>query len=185
MRVLMLKKVLVSAADTFRAAAVEQLKHWADKIEIDIEYKLGENIKPATVVYDTIARLKKEKQDVLIIDTAGRLHNRVNLMNELESIKKIIQKDFPGAPHETILVLDGSSGQNALQQAREFNQRVDISGLIITKLDGTSKGGIVVAIKDELNVPIEYVGLGEGELDLKEFDAREYVDAIFGDEKLK
>ena len=179
------RKVLVAAADTFRAAAVEQLKHWADKIGIDIEYKIGENIKPATIVFDAVSRLKKEGHDILIVDTAGRLHNRVNLMNELESINKIINKDFPGAPHETILVLDGSSGQNALQQAREFHQKVDLSGIIITKLDGTSKGGIVVAIKDELNVPIRYVGLGEGELDLKVFKPKEYVDAIFGDSELK
>lgn len=176
------KKILVAAADTFRAAAVQQLNHWANRIGVEIEYKEGENIKPATIVFDAIVRLKKDNHDVLIIDTAGRLHNRVNLMNELEAIKKNIQKEFPEAPHEVLLVLDGSSGQNALQQAIEFNQRTPLTGIIITKLDGTSKGGIVVAIKDELGVPIRYVGLGEGEFDLKVFDPVDFVDAILGDE---
>ena len=178
-------KVLVAAADTFRAAAVEQLKYWADKVGVDIEYKVGENIKPSTIVFDALARIKNEKHNVLIIDTAGRLHNRVNLMNELEAVRKIIEKDHPGAPHETILVLDGSSGQNALQQAREFNLRGPLTGVIITKLDGTPKGGIVVAIKDELQVPIRYIGLGEGEKDLKIFDPKDFVEALLGEDDLK
>jgi fused signal recognition particle receptor len=178
------KRVLVAAADTFRAAAVGQLSHWANRIGVDIEYTEGENIKPGTIVYDAITRLKKEKQDVLIIDTAGRLHNRVNLMNELEGIKKSIQREFPEAPHETLLVLDGSSGQNALMQAREFNERSPLTGIVITKLDGTSKGGIVVAIRDELKIDIRYIGLGEGEDDLILFDAKEFTNALLGEQDL-
>lgn len=178
------KKVLVAAADTFRAAAVGQLNHWAERIGVDIEYKEGENIKPATIVFDAISRLKIEKQDVLIIDTAGRLHNRVNLMNELESIKKSIQREFPDAPHETLLVLDGSSGQNALQQAREFNERAPLTGIVITKLDGTSKGGIVVAIRDELNLDVRFIGLGEKEDDLIVFDANNFVNALLGESEI-
>jgi len=171
-------RVLLAACDTFRAAAVEQLEAWASRNEIDIVSKKGENVKPSTVAYDAIAKAKADSYDVLIIDTAGRLHTRVNLMNELEKIHGLLSKGIEDAPHETILVLDACTGQNALQQAREFNKRASLTGLVVTKLDGTPKGGIVVAIKDELGIPIRYIGIGEGVDDLKTFNAEEFTDAL-------
>lgn len=178
------KKVLVAACDTFRAAAVEQLQVWADRSGVQVVHG-AENAKPTTVAYEAIHRAQSEGYDVLLIDTAGRLHTRVNLMNELGSVVRIIEREQPGAPHETILVVDASTGQNALQQAIEFHDKAKLTGVVITKLDGTSKGGIVVAIRNELSVPIRYVGIGEGVTDLKLFSATEFTDALFaGDESV-
>jgi fused signal recognition particle receptor len=170
--------VLLAAGDTFRAAAVEQLQAWAARVGVEIVSRAGENIKPSTVVYEAIEKAKSDSIDVLIVDTAGRLHTRINLMNELEKVHALLGRELPGAPHETLLVLDASTGQNALQQAREFHKRTALSGLIITKLDGTPKGGIVIPIKDELGIPIRYIGVGEGMNDLKPFDAQRFVDAL-------
>lgn len=175
--------VLIGACDTFRAAAGAQLEEWARRANAEI-VQGAEGTKPTTVAFETIARGLKEKFDVIIIDTAGRLHTKVNLMNELSSVVKIIARELPGAPHETLLVLDASTGQNAVQQAREFHGRVSLSGIVITKLDGTPKGGVVVAIKDELKTPIRYIGVGEGLGDLRPFFADEFVDALFGDVSL-
>lgn len=174
-------KVLIAACDTFRAAAAGQLEIWKERANAQIE-KGTDGEKPSTVAYRAVHRAKNENFDVLLIDTAGRLHTRVNLMNELSGILNIITREQEGAPHETILVVDGSSGQNALQQAREFNSVTSLSGLVVTKLDGTPKGGIVVAIKDELNIPIRYIGIGESVADLRHFDAEEFVDALLGDD---
>ena len=171
-------KVLLGACDTFRAAAVEQLKSWADRTGCEI-VSGDENTKPSTVAYQAVARARQDNFDVLIIDTAGRLHTRSNLMNELEGVVKIISREYPGSPHETILVLDASTGQNALTQAREFNQRAELTGVVVTKLDGTPKGGIIVAIKEELGVPIRYIGIGEGIGDLRPFSASEFAEALF------
>ena len=170
-------KVLVGACDTFRAAAVEQLSIWATRAGIEIVS--SPDAKPSSVAFDTIAKAKSEQFDVVIIDTAGRLHTRANLMNELASVVGIVSRELPGSPHETILVVDASTGQNALQQAKEFNDKVGLTGIVVTKLDGTPKGGIVVAIKEELNVPIRYIGVGEGAKDLRVFSADEFVDALF------
>lgn len=173
-------RILLGACDTFRAAAVEQLQAWGERVGVDVW--AGEpEAKPSTVAYQAVHKAKDEGYDVLIVDTAGRLHTRVNLMNELENVVQIISRELPGAPHETLLVLDATTGQNALQQAKEFNQRAALSGLVVTKLDGTPKGGIVVAIKDELGVPIRYIGVGEGAADLKVFDAGEFVEAMFAE----
>ncbi|HMO17448.1 MAG TPA: signal recognition particle-docking protein FtsY [Oligoflexia bacterium] len=176
------KKVLIAACDTFRAAAAGQLEIWKDRAAAAIE-KGSEGEKPSTVAYRAVNRAKDENFDVLLIDTAGRLHTRVNLMKELSGILSIISREQPGAPHETILVVDGSSGQNALQQAREFNASVGLTGIVITKLDGTPKGGIVIAIKDELGLPVRYIGVGESVADLRPFDAEEFVDALIGSSK--
>jgi fused signal recognition particle receptor len=175
-------KVLIAACDTFRAAAAEQLEVWKDRASAELE-RGNEGEKPSTVAYRAIHRAKNENFDILLVDTAGRLHTRSNLMKELGSITSIISKEQEGAPHETILVVDGSSGQNALMQAREFNEVAKLSGVVITKLDGTPKGGIVIAIKDELDIPIRYIGIGESPADLVPFDAEDFVNALFESDK--
>ncbi|MCB0323922.1 MAG: signal recognition particle-docking protein FtsY [Bdellovibrionales bacterium] len=174
-------RVLLGACDTFRAAAVEQLQAWGRRTDIDV-HAGPEGAKPATVAYEALARARSENYDVLIVDTAGRLHTRVNLMNELENVIRILARELPGSPHETLLVLDASTGQNALQQAREFHQRAALTGIVMTKLDGTPKGGITVAVRDELSIPIRYIGVGEGVDDLKPFSAQEFVDALFAED---
>lgn len=171
------RSVMVAAADTFRAAAVEQLKEWADRVQVPV-ISGAEGAKPATVVYDAMVAAKRDKMDVLIIDTAGRLQNKSNLMQELEGIKNVMTRHQATAPHEVLLVVDGSSGQNALSQAREFNSAVSLTGVVITKLDGTPKGGIVVAIKSDLGIPVRYIGIGEKREDLKIFDAEEFAEAL-------
>jgi fused signal recognition particle receptor len=170
-------KVMVAAADTYRAAAVSQLTEWADRIGVQVVSGV-EGAKPATVVFEAIVAAKRENADVLIIDTAGRLHNKASLMQELEGIKNALQRHQASAPHEVILVVDGASGQNALIQAREFNAAVPLNGVVITKLDGTPKGGIVVAIKSELNIPVRYIGIGEKREDLRPFDAAAFSRAL-------
>lgn len=171
-------KVLMVAADTFRAAAVEQLQTWGERIGVPVVTGAPE-AKPQTVVFDALARAKAEGFDVVVIDTAGRLHTKSNLMQELEGIRNIAERHQAGAPHETVLVVDGSTGQNAIAQAREFNAAVPLTGLIVTKLDGTPKGGVVVAIKSELGVPVRYIGVGEGSHDLRPFIPRDFVEALF------
>lgn len=171
--------VMLAACDTFRAAAADQLDVWSQRSGAKIE-RGQDGEKPSTVAYRAIQRAKQEGVDVVLIDTAGRLHTKVNLMNELSSVTNIISRECHGAPHETILVLDGSTGQNALQQAREFNAATKVSGIVVTKLDGTQKGGIVVAIKDELQIPVRYLGIGEGVGDLRPFDSREFTEALLG-----
>ena len=172
------RKVLIAAADTFRAAAGEQLEEWAGRAGVDI---IGgrEGADPASVIYDAVSAAKARKADVLLCDTAGRLHNKKNLMEELKKIDRIISKEFPGAPRENLVVLDGTTGQNALQQAREFQEAADLTGVILTKLDGTAKGGIAVAIQSELQIPVKYVGVGETIEDLQKFNADQFVDALF------
>lgn len=177
-------KVLLAACDTFRAAATEQLDIWASRVGVDIEVGVGED-KPKTVAYRAIQRAKENGYQVVIVDTAGRLHTRVNLMNELKSLTEIITREHPGAPHEVLLVVDGATGQNALQQAKEFHQLVPLSGIVVTKLDGTQKGGIVVAIKNELKIPIRYIGIGEGVGDLRTFIAQDFVEALFQEDSQK
>lgn len=172
------KKVILAAADTFRAAASEQLTEWANRADVEIIYG-GEGADPAAVVYDAVAAAKARKADVLLCDTAGRLHNKKNLMEELRKINKIIDREYPDAFKETLIVLDGTTGQNALEQARQFKEVADVTGIILTKLDGTAKGGIAVAIQSELNVPVKYIGVGEGIDDLQKFDSDEFVNALF------
>jgi fused signal recognition particle receptor len=174
------RSLLLCAADTFRAAAVEQLIMWGERVGAPVVYG-AENAKPATVVFDGITRGQRENFDVVMIDTAGRLHNKQNLMSELEGIKNSLQRHQASAPHEVWLVVDGATGQNALIQAREFNNIAKLTGLIVTKLDGTAKGGIVLAIARELQIPIRFIGVGEGAEDLRPFVPREFVDAILGD----
>ena len=171
------KRVVLGAADTFRAAASEQLTEWANRAGVDIIYG-GEGADPAAVVYDAVAAAKARKADVLLCDTAGRLHNKKNLMEELRKINKIIDREYPDAFKETLIVLDGTTGQNALEQARQFKEVADVTGIILTKLDGTAKGGIAVAIQSELNVPVKYIGVGEGIDDLQKFDSDEFVNAL-------
>lgn len=175
--------VMLVAADTFRAAAVEQLKSWGRKLEVQVIHG-AEGAKPQTVVFDGMKAALEQRIDVVLIDTAGRLHNKSHLMQELEGVKNAINRHIPDAPHETLLVVDGSSGQNALQQAREFNEVTPLTGLIVTKLDGTPKGGIVVAISDELKIPVRYIGVGESEKDLRTFNPSEFVDALFDEQGL-
>ena len=176
--------VYLGAADTFRAAAVEQLDIWGERVGIPvIKQKMGAD--PASVAFDTLSSAVANNADVVIIDTAGRLHNRIDLMNELTKIRNVMRKVIPDAPHEVLLVLDGSSGQNAFQQAKEFSRATDISALAITKLDGTAKGGVVVGIVDQFRVPIKYVGIGEGIDDLKVFNKREFVKSLFSKEDLE
>lgn len=172
------KKVVLAAADTFRAAAGEQLTEWANRAGVDV---IGgqEGSDPASVVYDAIAAAKARNADVLLCDTAGRLHNKKNLMNELGKINRILEREYPEAFRETLVVLDGTTGQNALAQAREFKEVTDITGIILTKLDGTAKGGIAVAIHSELGIPVKYIGVGETIDDLQKFDADEFVNALF------
>ena len=172
------KKVVLAAADTFRAAAGEQLAEWAKRADVDI-ISGQEGSDPGFVVYDAIAAAKARNADVLLCDTAGRLHNKKNLMNELGKINRIIEREYPEAYKETLVVLDGTTGQNALAQAREFEEVTDITGIILTKLDGTAKGGIAVAIHSELGIPVKYVGVGETIDDLQKFDAEEFVNALF------
>ncbi len=172
------KKVLVGAADTFRAAAVEQLEIWANRVGADL-IKQSKGSDPSAVAFDSVHAAKARDVDLVFIDTAGRLHTKVNLMEELKKVKRIIGRECPGAPHEVLLVLDATTGQNAISQAKLFNEAVGVTGIAITKLDGTAKGGIIVGITEELQIPIRYVGVGEGVDDLKEFNASEFVQALF------
>ncbi len=172
------KKVVLAAADTFRAAAIDQLEVWADRVGVDI-IRQAEGSDPAAVVFDAIAASKKRDADVLIIDTAGRLHNKKNLMAELAKINRVIDRELPEATRETLLVLDATTGQNALIQAKEFKNAAQITGLVLTKLDGTAKGGIVLAIKHELGLPVKFIGVGEKVDDLEEFNADDFVSALF------
>lgn len=172
------KKVIVAAADTFRAAAIEQLTEWANRAGVEIIAQ-QEGSDPAAVIYDAVAAAKSRNADVLICDTAGRLHNKKNLMEELKKINRIIEREYPDAYRENLVVLDGTTGQNALSQARQFMEVADVTGIILTKLDGTAKGGIAVAIQAELGIPVKYVGVGEKIDDLQKFDAEEFVNALF------
>lgn len=172
------KKVVLGASDTFRAAAVDQLIIWADRVGVPIVQQ-GMNADPASVAFDTLQSAKAQNADVVIIDTAGRLHNKVNLMNELSKIKKVMDKVVPGAPHEILLVLDGSTGQNAFEQAKQFSLATEINALAITKLDGTAKGGVVIGISDQMKIPVKYIGVGEGMEDLQIFNRNEFVDSLF------
>ncbi|SES66840.1 signal recognition particle-docking protein FtsY [Natronincola peptidivorans] len=175
------KKVLLAAGDTFRAAAIDQLKIWGDRVGVDV-IKHQEGSDPAAVIYDAIQAAKARKMDVLICDTAGRLHNKKNLMNELGKVFKVVEREFPQAVKEVLLVLDATTGQNAIQQAKTFKEVANISGLVLTKLDGTAKGGIVIAISKELNIPVKLIGVGEKMEDLQEFNASVFVKALFGEE---
>ena len=172
------RKVIVAAADTFRAAAVEQLEEWAHRAGVEI-ISGSENADPASVVFDAVNAAKARKADVLLCDTAGRLHNKKNLMEELKKINRIIDKEFPDAHRENLVVLDGTTGQNALSQAREFGEAAQLTGIILTKMDGTAKGGIAVAIQSELKVPVKYIGVGETIEDLQKFDSEQFVNALF------
>lgn len=172
------RKVLLAAADTFRAAAIEQLEEWSHRAGVDI-ISGSEGADPASVIYDAVSAAKARHVDVLLCDTAGRLHNKKNLMEELKKINRIIDREFPDAHRENLVVLDGTTGQNALNQAREFAQVADLTGIILTKLDGTAKGGIAVAIQSELNIPVKYIGVGESIEDLQKFDADQFVNALF------
>ena len=172
--------VYLGAADTFRAAAVEQLMIWGERVGVPVvKQKMGAD--PASVAFDTLSSAKANNADVVIIDTAGRLHNKLNLMNELTKIKKVMEKIIPGAPHEILLVLDGSTGQNAFEQAKQFTAATEVNELAITKLDGTAKGGVVIGISDHFKIPVKYIGLGEGMEDLQVFRRKEFVDSLFGD----
>lgn len=177
------KKVVLGAADTFRAAAVDQLTIWAERAGVDI-VKQGMGADPASVAYDTVRSAVAKDADVVIVDTAGRLHNRVDLMNELTKIRNVMRKVVPDAPHDVLLVLDGSTGQNAFQQAKEFSRATDVTSLAVTKLDGSAKGGVVIGIVDQFRIPIKFIGIGEGIEDLKVFDKKEYVDSLLSMEDL-
>ncbi len=172
------KKVVVAAADTFRAAAIDQLGVWCERAGVDM-IRQGEGSDPAAVVYDAVNYAKNKQADVLLVDTAGRLHNKKNLMNELAKINRVIDRELPGASRENLLVLDATTGQNAVLQAKEFRHAAELSGLILTKLDGTAKGGIVLSIKKELNIPVKFIGVGEKIDDMEPFDADEFVSALF------
>lgn len=172
------KKVVVAAADTFRAAAAEQLNVWTDRAGVDI-IKQAAGADPASVVYDAISAVKSRGADVLIVDTAGRLHNKKNLMDELAKIDRVIARELPGAAKETLLVLDATTGQNAVYQAKEFKEASKITGLVLTKLDGTAKGGIIISIKKELGIPVKFIGVGEQIDDMKPFDSKEFAGALF------
>ena len=174
------KQVLLAAADTFRAAAIDQLQIWADRVGVEL-IKHSEGSDPAAVVFDAVAAAKKRGSDVLIIDTAGRLHNKKNLMDELANINRVTDRELPGASRETLLVLDATTGQNAVSQAKEFKHAADITGLVLTKLDGTAKGGIVFSIKQELDIPVKFIGVGEKYDDMQEFVAKDFVDALFSE----
>jgi fused signal recognition particle receptor len=173
------KKVMLVAADTFRAAAAEQLQVWGERIGVDVVARESGS-DPAAVIYDALDSVKGRDSDVIIVDTAGRMHTKVNLVEELKKIKRVMAKRIPGAPHELLLVIDATTGQNAISQARLFNEAVDLTGLVLTKLDGTSKGGIVVNISRELNIPIRFIGVGEQLNDLRDFVPREFAEALFG-----
>lgn len=172
------KSVIIAAADTFRAAASEQLTIWADRVGVPI-VKHQEGADPAAVVFDALASAKAKNADVVIIDTAGRLNTKSNLMEELKKIGRVADKQVPGAPHQTLLVLDGTTGQNAISQAKLFGQAVPVNGIVVTKLDGTAKGGVVISVKEELNLPVRWIGVGEGMDDLRPFNAKEFADALF------
>ena len=172
------KKVMVAAADTFRAGAIEQLTEWANRAGVDI-ISQSEGSDPAAVVYDAVLSSKARNVDVLICDTAGRLHNKKNLMEELRKINRVIDREYPNAHRETLVVLDGTTGQNAMSQAKQFNEVAEITGIVLTKLDGTAKGGIAIAIQSELGIPVKYIGIGEQIDDLQKFDANEFVNALF------
>ncbi len=176
------KKVMVAAADTFRAAAIEQLTEWANRAKVDIIAQ-QEGSDPAAVVFDAVTAAKARNVDVLLCDTAGRLHNKKNLMEELKKINKVIDREYPDAYRETLVVLDGTTGQNALQQAKQFSEVADITGIVLTKLDGTAKGGIAIAIQSELGIPVKYIGIGEQIDDLQKFDADQFVNALFSKEE--
>ena len=171
------KKVLLVAGDTFRAGAVEQLNEWGERLNCDTVYK--ENADPASVIFDGLTKAKEENYDVVLIDTAGRLQNKDNLMKELEKINKVIGNIIPNAPHETLLVIDATTGQNGISQAKSFKEITNITGIVLTKLDGTAKGGIVLAIKESVGIPVKYIGLGEGKEDLKVFDIENYIYGLF------
>jgi len=171
-------KVVLGAADTFRAAAIDQLKVWADRVEVPIVHQeMGSD--PASVAFDTLTSAKAQNADVVIIDTAGRLHNKINLMNELVKIKNVMQKVVGDAPHDVLLVLDGSTGQNAFEQAKQFTKATEVTSLAVTKLDGTAKGGVVIGISDQFKIPVKYIGVGEGIDDLQVFNKHEFVDSFF------
>jgi fused signal recognition particle receptor len=172
------KSVMLGAADTFRAAAVDQLIIWSERAGVPIVQQ-GMGADPASVAFDTLASAKAKNCDVVIIDTAGRLHNKINLMNELTKIKNVMKKVIPGAPHEVLLVLDGSTGQNAIEQCRQFTAATDVTVLAVTKLDGTAKGGVVIGISDEFKIPVKYIGVGEKMTDLQVFEPNEFVDSLF------
>lgn len=172
------KNVVLAAADTFRAAAIDQLAVWADRVGVEL-IKHTEGSDPAAVVFDAVSAAKKRGADVLIVDTAGRLHNKKNLMDELAKINRVIERELPGASRETLLVLDATTGQNAVNQAKEFKNAANITGLILTKLDGTAKGGIVFSIKEELDIPVKFIGVGEQMDDMQEFSAEDFVNALF------
>ncbi|KIL50441.1 cell division protein FtsY [Jeotgalibacillus alimentarius] len=174
------KKVVLAAGDTFRAGAIEQLEVWGDRVGVDT-IKHSEGSDPAAVMYDAVQSARAKKADVLICDTAGRLQNKVNLMKELEKVKRVIEREIPGAPHEVLLALDATTGQNAMTQAKIFKEATNVSGIVLTKLDGTAKGGIVLAIKKELGIPVKFVGLGEKMDDLQPFNAEKYVYGLFSD----
>lgn len=174
------KNVVLAAGDTFRAGAIEQLEVWGDRVGVDV-IKQGAGSDPAAVMFDAIQAAKSRSADILICDTAGRLQNKVNLMKELEKVKRVIEREVPGAPHEVLLVLDATTGQNALIQAKTFKEATNVSGIVLTKLDGTAKGGIVLAIRNELGIPVKFVGLGEKMDDLQEFNAEQYVYGLFAD----
>ncbi len=171
-------KVVIGAADTFRAAAIEQLEIWAQRVGVDI-IKQKPGADPASVAFDTLSSAKSNNADVVIIDTAGRLHNKINLMNELSKVKKVMQKIIPGSPHEILLVLDGSTGQNAFEQARQFAATTDVNALAVTKLDGTAKGGVLIGVSDQFKIPVKYIGVGEGPADLLMFDKNKFVSSLF------
>jgi len=172
------KKVVLGAADTFRAAAIDQLQIWADRVQVPL-VKQGMGADPASVAYDTLASAKASGADVVIIDTAGRLHNKINLMNELSKIKTVMKKVVPNAPHEVLLVLDGSTGQNAFEQAKQFTLATEVTALALTKLDGTAKGGVVIGISDQFKIPVKYIGIGEKMDDLQIFRRKEFVESLF------
>ncbi len=169
---------MLAAADTFRAAAIEQLEVWGERAGAEV-IKQTEGADPAAVVFDAVHAAKSRAADYLLIDTAGRLHNKVNLMKELAKIKKVVEREIPGAPHEVLLVLDASTGQNAIQQVKLFQEAVSVTGIILTKLDGTAKGGVILGIQGETRVPVKLIGIGEGIDDLKLFEPQEFVDALF------
>ena len=173
------KKVMLVAGDTFRAGAIEQIEEWGDRIGADVVKSDSKD--PSAVIYDALDKAKEEDYDIVLIDTAGRLQNKDNLMRELEKVNRVIKKIIPDAPHETLLVIDATTGQNGIVQAKSFKEITDITGIVLTKLDGTAKGGIVLAIKEEVNIPVKYVGLGEGENDLEKFDIEKYIYGLFKD----
>ncbi len=175
------KKVYLGAADTFRAAAIDQLVIWSERVDVPIvKQNMGSD--PASVAFDTLSSAKKNNADIVIIDTAGRLHNKINLMNELSKVKKVMQKVIPDAPHEILLVLDGSTGQNAFEQAKQFSKATEVNAMAVTKLDGTAKGGVIIGVSDQFKIPVKYIGIGEKMEDLQIFDRTEYVKTLFADQ---